>query len=496
MQRIGIVGLSWRQGGPEALARFTIPVDQREERLPALREAVGADEIVYLATCNRVELLFVADAHVPLRAYRPRIFEALAGRRPEPGEAPRALRAWAGEGAVEHLFCVASGLDSARVGETEVTGQVREAWHLAQRAGVSGPRCDLVMQEGLRVAAAVHKATSIAEGRTSLAEIAIEKAKERLYRTPGRLAVVGVSPMTMRCARTLAEHQYRIVVVNRSADRALGLAGEIGGIGRSLEDFRRNPDPVEVLVLATGAKTAVLGRATLERLAARTPSGEPPLLIDMAVPPDVDPADAAACALPRLGMAEIIAEAEIHRDQRVHAAADARDMIDEALLEFRQKMIEWELSPMLGALQRRYRQTAVEGVERLLAKTLPGLDDAQREAVEAWAVTLARRFAHVPSLGLRAVAMHKGLDAIDTFFSNADRTLAKEWENVRQSGRASRGQKNGRSSQEPPSLDGAPSDDETHECAGTPHTNGHAQSTTLDEKADPATPTEPSSGDH
>ncbi len=430
MDRVGIVGLSWREGGTRTLAGFTIPAEERAARLPALLETIDAEEVVYLATCNRVEVVFVARPRTPLRSYRPRIFRALVGRQPEPGEAQRYLRAWAGEGAVEHLFCVACGLESARVGESEITGQVREAWQLAQQAGTGGKRLERCFQQALKVAAEVHASTSIAEGRTSLAEIALEQARERLEHTPGRAAVVGVSPMTVRCARALADAGQKVIVVNRTAERALGLAGEIGGSGRTLEEFRRDPDPVEVLILATGAPGTVLGRASLERLAARAPSGQPPLVIDMAVPPDVAPADARAAGMPRIGMEEIIAEADSHRSERISRAAAAREMVDNALLDFRQKMTEWALSPMLGALQRRYRQTALEGVERLMRKELAQLSAEQKQAVEQWAITLARRFAHVPTVGLRAVAMHKGLEAIDTFFAHADKQLAAEWQRL------------------------------------------------------------------
>ncbi|MDQ7086431.1 MAG: hypothetical protein Q9Q13_00605 [Acidobacteriota bacterium] len=273
------------RGGTQTLAGFTIPAEEREARLPRLLEEIDAEEVVYLATCNRVEVVFVARPRAPLRSYRPRIFQALVGRAPEPGEAQRYLKAWAGEGAVEHLFCVACGLESARVGESEITGQVREAWQLARRVGTGGRRLERCFQQALKVAADVHASTAIAEGRTSLAEIAIEHALERLEHTPGRAAVVGVSPMTVRCARALAEAGQKVIVVNRTAERALGLAGEIGGSGRTLEEFSHDPDPVEVLILATGAPGAVIGRAALERLSARSPSGQPPLVIDMAVPP-------------------------------------------------------------------------------------------------------------------------------------------------------------------------------------------------------------------
>ncbi|MBP7149523.1 MAG: hypothetical protein KBD01_18500 [Acidobacteria bacterium] len=426
MDRIGVVGIPWRRGGAEALARLTIPVEERAERLPRIAREIGAPELVYIATCNRVEIAFAADGGTPMSAYRPRLFAALEGRPARPGEAERALLAWAGEGAAEHLFVVAAGLDSARAGETEIAGQVRQALETSRDLGLLGPRLELVLDEALKVAARVHRSTGVNEGPVSLAGIAIDHVKDRLARTPGPVALVGVSPMTVRCGRALAGAGWPLVVVNRTLARAEELAAETGGRAVALEEFRRRPEAVEAVVLATAAPDPVLGRPELERLAARAPSGEPPLLVDLAVPPDVAPADAAAAGLQRIGMKEVLAEAEANRGERLVELADARAMVDEALLELRRRLAERVLAPLLGALQRRYRQTAIEGVERLLSRELKGLGETEREAVRRWAETLARRFAHIPSLGLRGLACEGGLSAVETFLAGLDEALARE----------------------------------------------------------------------
>ncbi len=97
MDDLGVIGLSWRQGGPDALARFTLDREDEGARLVALRDALGVEELVYVATCNRVELYFrLPDSRSPMAPLRARAFEVLVGEAPEPGEAERCLRAWAG----------------------------------------------------------------------------------------------------------------------------------------------------------------------------------------------------------------------------------------------------------------------------------------------------------------------------------------------------------------------------------------------------------------
>src|SRR5512135_3779161 len=109
MHRISVVGASWRHSHADALAAFTIPREEREERVAGLAQALGVSELLYLATCNRVEVAF-AGAAPPLHHCRRTIFAELAGRSPREGEAEHALRAWQGEGAAEHLFVVTAGL--------------------------------------------------------------------------------------------------------------------------------------------------------------------------------------------------------------------------------------------------------------------------------------------------------------------------------------------------------------------------------------------------
>jgi glutamyl-tRNA reductase len=420
MHRIGVVGLCWRQRRGSLIAEMTIPRESRVERLPALRERAGVQELVYVATCGRVEVAFATDGNVSFDACRRRVFEALTGREPHAGEAEHAMRAWHGEGAAEHLFVVASGLDSARVGESEIAGQLRDALSDAQAAGTVGPRLERVFSEALRVAKRVKPMTEGRIGSVSLAEIAERHAAERAMRTGGAVAVVGVSPMTQHCARALAARGVRVIVVNRTLSRAEELAREVGGEARELDAFRASPDAVEALVLATGSREPVLGRAELERIAARTASGEPPLVIDLGVPPNVAPEAADAADVKRLGMDRISDEAAEDRDRLLLDFADARAVIDDAVVEFRRSTAERLVGPVIAQLRLSYRRTAMEGVDRLITKTMPGLAEADRDALRRWAETLANRLAHVPSVGLRDLAFAVGPSAVEAFFESGD----------------------------------------------------------------------------
>lgn len=426
LDSLGMIGISWKQGGTESLAEFTPSQDGLPERLLGLAREHALAELALISTCNRVELIFARQPGSGHEDLRPEIFEFLTGRAAGSGEALRRLRAWQGEGAAERLFLIAAGLDSACLGETEIVGQVRNAHQLARRQGLAGTHLDLLFDEALRIAARVRGETALGRGRVSLAEIANEAVRERLDRTKGRVALIGVSPMTERSATGLAAAGLPFVVVNRTEAKAEAFASRFGQPHLSLEEFRAEPPAVEAVLSATGAPGTVLDKAAIEKLAARTPSGEPPLIVDMAVPADIDADDCRALGIPRIGMDAIVALADRNRAARLTEAAEAREQVDAALDQLQERLAERLYGPLLGALQRRYQRTAEEGVRRLLKKDLGTLGEKERAAIEVWSQVLARRFAHIPCLGLRGL-LHSGPEgSIDAFLDGLEPEFADE----------------------------------------------------------------------
>ena len=417
LNELGIVGISWRQVGSEALADYSLPAEHRDERLGAFARAEALTELAYVETCNRIELVFAADN--PPRDLRDGVFELLTGAEPAPGEAERKLKAWRGEGACEHLFLVAAGLDSAAVGEVEIAGQVRLAYDQAQASGFCGPRLSLAFEEAGRIAGAVRGGTALGAGSVSLAEVAMTHVRRRLAETPGTVALIGVSAMTERAALSLAKAQVPFVVVNRTIAKASELAQRFGADSLSFDEFRRSPPALAVVLSATGSPRPVLDPVVLDRLA--TAAGRPPLGIDMAVPADIDPDGCRRLGMPRVGMDEIVRQAEANRDARLLAAADARAMVDEALPRLRDKVVDRVYGPLFGALQKHYQEIAATAVRRL-AKDLGQLDAETRTRIDVWAASLARRMAHLPTVGLRGLMRYGPEGALDAFLEGLDPT--------------------------------------------------------------------------
>ncbi|MCA9730080.1 MAG: hypothetical protein KC729_20520, partial [Candidatus Eisenbacteria bacterium] len=304
MEHLAVVGLSWRQGGAHAIGQFTIPADEQPARLEQMRRDLHASGMVYLATCNRVEWIIDAEHGVELTSLRQKIFKEMTGRVPEPGEAERTFRSWVGEGAVEHLFLVTTGLESAKIGETDVQNQVRGALDRAREMDLLSPKLDLVLEEALQVARKVRRSTNLGRGDVSLAHIAEERIRRHVVDHPGTVVLLGVAKMTRRCGEALADADMPMLVVNRTLARAEELASTIGARACTLDVFRDQPEPVSVILSSTGSKEPVLSVDVLRRLFSLCPSGRGPLVIDLAIPPDVAPEDAVSVGIERIGMDE------------------------------------------------------------------------------------------------------------------------------------------------------------------------------------------------
>jgi len=413
MHRFGIMGVSYRHANAGQVAQFAVPKDALAHRLSVLREALQGAEVLYLSTCNRVEILFATAG--PATDRRTEVFRALTGREPVNGEATAALRAWVGEAAVEHLLLVACGMDSAQAGEQDIYVQLKGAWQASREAEVSGPLLDRILSEAMNMARHAHRIAT--HDAPSMADLAVKRVMQQLQgQQAGPVGLVGVSPMTRRCGLMLRERGITVAVINRTLDTAQELAGELGATAVSLEAFREDPtvQACSVLVCASGASEPVIDRAVLVKLARSRP-----LLIDFGLPPNVDVDAARVLDFTRVGMDDLVQTARDGRVQHLLRLAPVRAAIDSHLARLRSELAARAIGPQLAQLRDDFERITAGEIERLLREVLQGLDESQRNQLSGWGRTLAHRLAHLPLSGMRAAAEHAGPEATDAFFREA-----------------------------------------------------------------------------
>ncbi len=280
---IFVAGLSYRTAPVEVREKLAV----RPSLLPChgcrLKLGAGLDQVVLLSTCNRVEVYGATSAWVQGRVFR--IFQELC---PELDVTPY-VYVKEGAAAVAHLFSVASGLDSMVIGETEITGQVKNAYQAAQQFGLTGRVLNRWFQTALQVAKEVRTHTGIGRGATSVGSVAVELA-EKIFSgdlSDKTVMILGAGKMGEACVRHLAKRGARsVLVANRSLERAQSLAAELGGRALPFDERMAALVEADIVVSSTGSPTTVLHKHEIAGiLAAR--ANRPLILVDIAVPRDI-----------------------------------------------------------------------------------------------------------------------------------------------------------------------------------------------------------------
>ncbi len=285
------VGLNYRTTPVEVRERLAFAEGQVPVAVQQVRGLPGFEESVVLSTCNRVELYAAHTlpsgdhGHALLREYLVSNFKL----DPEHAEAMVLYNLDRAE-AARHLFRVVSGLDSMVLGETEIFGQVKAAYKVALETGTTGRALNKLFQQAFTVGKKVRNDTTIQRGSTSVGSVAVDLAEKVHDLKNCRVMLVGAGEMSRTCAQSLLSRGAKsIIVSNRSYDKAVELATEMKGTAMKFDEWEHALHEVDVIISSTSAPHFVIKPEQIEQVM-RKRRWEPLLIIDIAVPRDVDPA--------------------------------------------------------------------------------------------------------------------------------------------------------------------------------------------------------------
>jgi glutamyl-tRNA reductase len=355
----------------------------------------SASEAVVLSTCNRTELYLVAADPVDTESAVLSLLARRAGIRPT--ELLGSIYSHRNCEAARHLFRVTAGLDSMVVGEAEVQGQVKRAYEHALSARTTGPLTNQLFRAALQTGKRVRTETAIGAGRHSLASVAVDLAEDALGDLSARrVLIIGAGETAELTAQALAERGVRtLFVANRRRDRARTLASRFGGDVASFDELPDELERTDIVIASTSSPHAILGAEELAQVRRR-----PLLLIDLAVPRDIEP----GCAeLPGVTVANIDdLQATVRRHLRVRRAEarKAEGVVEEEIQTFAVWLGSLEAVPTVAAL-RRHGEEIVRGVLAENDGRWENLSERDRARVEAIARTVANRILHEPTLRVK-----------------------------------------------------------------------------------------------
>ena len=388
----------------------TAPVELRERvafadhslpaALAALRDLGPVHEVVLLSTCNRTELYAVADddGHA-LDAW-------LANHPGDEGgrDLGDYLYRHVDTDAVRHLFRVATGLDSLVLGEPQILGQVKQAWAAARGAGTLGGQLDRLFQQAFVAAKRARTDTRIGANPVSVASTAVRLAQASFARLEDAVVLlVGAGETIELVARHLSQSRVkRLLVANRTVAHAQDIATRHGGVALPLEELQRHLAEADIVFSATASREPVITRGQVEAALARR-RHRPMLLLDLAVPRDIDPVVAQLKDAFLYTIDDLERAIEDNRRSRREAADAAEAIVDLQVARF----VERQAAGSRIEPVKRLRAQAERAREEILAKARHQLDAGHdpRVVLELLAHSLTNRLLHAPTVALRQAAL-------------------------------------------------------------------------------------------
>ena len=392
-----VIGLNHRTASLDLLERLTVDGQRLPKALHDLASKDNLSEAVVLSTCNRIEVYAVAERfHGGFHDVRDFLAESgfLA-----PEEFADHLYVLHDDEAAAHLFEVAAGLDSAVVGEHEILGQVNAAWEVAREEGTAGPTLNLLFRHAVETGKRVRTDTGIGRGITSVSHAAVALAADRLGSLQGRrVLVVGAGEMGEGMAVALADAgAAEVLVANRTAATAAEVAGRVGGRPLPVGELGDHLLDVDVLLTSTGAQSLIIEHGQVATIAERR-GGRPLLIIDIAVPRDVDPSAGSLPGVTLLDMEGLSAFVDSSAAARQRETEPARQLVADAVDRYSMEATAREVAPVIAALRERAESVRTAEIDRLR------LPDAERDAVEAATKAIIAKLLHEPTVRLKGAA--------------------------------------------------------------------------------------------
>lgn len=451
-----VVGVSWRTAPVSVRERLAFSDGELEQALGELLSSPELREAVVLSTCNRVEIYGASVAEETSSAAAvTRNFLARSRGVSAEGLAEH-LYERSGDDAIRHLFSVAGAVDSMVIGESQILGQLKDAYGAAVQAGAAGTLLGRSMDKAFSVAKRVRSETAISRGSANVSTVAVDLAKQVFGELDGkRVLVVGAGKMSALAARHLrgsgATHIY---VVNRASERAEQLAAEVDGIARAWSELESLLTEVDVIVSSTGSRQPILTHKKVKS-AMKARRWRPLLVVDIAVPRDAETKVGKIDGVYLFDIDDLEKAVAENLRERRKEADQAAVIIESEVAEHRRWLLSQKVVPTIRSLRALYHRIATEEAERCIRSLSKAGPTEIDQAIRRMSTLLVNKLLHAPLSALKSGES----DNIEALVDAANRLFALVEE---QSGEAA----------DSPALepvaksDGGPADAEPSEPAG------------------------------
>ncbi len=396
---IVIVGLSHKTAPVEIREKLAFAPTAMEQPLRQMLKLPSVAEALIVSTCNRVELCAVTkdpEAVVSeLRLFLAEYHEV------SPEEINDNLYEYQGEEAIRHLFRVASSLDSMVLGEPQILGQIKTAYGYAAEFKTAGLILNRFLHKAFSVAKRVRTETAIASNAVSVSFAAVEMARKIFDRLDNKsVMIIGAGEMCELAARHfVANGVAKVLVTNRTFERAEKLAAEFAGKAIPFENFVDHLAEVDIVMTSTGAPNFILGQRQMEEVLKRR-KNRPMFLIDIAVPRDIDPKVNKLDNAYLYDVDDLQGVVQANLKERQKEAGKAEAIVEQEIGQFHQWLANLEVKPTIIALRQKLEEIRQQELDKTFGN-LKDLSTKQRKSIEAMASAIINKILHQPTTLLK-----------------------------------------------------------------------------------------------
>ncbi|MFD0694134.1 glutamyl-tRNA reductase [Paenibacillus sp. GCM10027628] len=408
------VGLNYRTAPVEIREKFAFSESDLPKALEELKETKSILECVIVATCNRTEIYAVVDRPHLCSHYITHFIERWFGVAKE--QFQKHLYMHESEKAIEHLFRVTSGLDSMVLGETQILGQVRDAFLLSQNLKATGAFFNTLFKQSVTLAKKAHSETGINDNPVSVSYAAVELGKRIFGSYMNKtVMIIGAGKMSELTVKHLyANGANKVIVVNRTFERAVELAQKFSGIPCTMDQMLERLPEVDIIISSTGAPGYVLSKNDIQPYLQKRKS-RPLFMMDIAVPRDLDPQISELANVFLYDIDDLENIVDKHLQERKKEAAKIETMISSEMAVFDQWTKTLGVSPVIHALQSKANQIHEETMESMLKK-LPDLDEREVKVIRKLTKSIVNQVLRDPILRIKEMAGERhGDEALEMF---------------------------------------------------------------------------------
>lgn len=413
--RMIVVGLNHRTASVEIREQFSLNEERLKDTLLMLNNVQGIAECVIVSTCNRMEMYAVLEETVLrgselMHDFMARTFNIAKH------QLRQHVYEWHNDDAIRHLFRVTSGLDSMIVGETQIIGQVRQALFTAQQYETTGIWFNTLFKQAITLAKRAHTETKINDSAVSISYAAVELGKRYFGQVKGKRAmIIGAGKMSeLTLQYLMANGVSDVIIANRTLPSAAKIAEQVQGLHCMIDEIAQHISQVDIVISSTSSSEYVVSKQQVE---AAGRSDQPLLLIDIAVPRDIDPRLAELSHVTLYDIDDLEGVIQSNYEQRKAAAVTIEAMIDEEMADYYRWYKQIGTGPLISQLQQKAAEIHEETMKSLLNR-LPNLSEREKKVISQLSRSMLNQLLQTPIHNMKEMAIYREDEQLLNWFAS------------------------------------------------------------------------------